>query len=417
MRRNFSLLLFLSATGFVTSFGSYIVAANLPAYSRETGAGLIAIGILIALYDVAEIMIKPLGGLLSRRWGQWSILRAGLVLFALASGIYLILPPQWLILIRLLQGAGAAFFSVMSLTLLIRHFRDQKGMALGIYGAVKNSGYVLAPTIGGILVYLSDFQSVFILCLAVGLLVIVLSYLVRPRSDADGELPDGRQRKKNPALNDLLNSLKSRQTLPIYLVMFFNMIFMAAFFGFMPVLLAAKGLDLLQAGIVLGCNAVVYLTVQPLAGRLSDTFRRKKLIAFGLSTATVSIMLITFFGAPYYLIFSFMLAIGIGCVAPLGEAFVGDVSHPDDLAINLGIAGSYREAGEMVGPLAMGFIGQTMGLDWAFILVGLAGFASLICIAFLREQQPGHSIEFTQIKCYSPVKHLSKNSAGDKRDG
>lgn len=394
MKRNFFLLLFLSLVGFVTSFGSYVVAANLPAYSRETGAGLIVIGILIALYDVAEIMVKPLGALLSRRWGEWVILRAGLVLFTLASGIYLILPPQWLILIRLLQGAGAAFFSIMSMTLLIRHFKIQKGMALGIYGAVKNSGYVLAPIIGGVLVSLSDFQSVFGLCMAVGLAVIFLSYLIRTRPDSEVKGPIGNKRKKSPALYDLLNSLKNRQTLPIYLVMFFNMIFMAAFFGFMPVMLAAKGLDLLQAGIVLGCNAAIYLTVQPLAGRLSDTFSRKRLIVWGLSITTISILLVAFFRSPYYLIFSFTTAVGIGCVSPLGEAFVGDVSRPDELALNLGIAGSYREAGEMVGPLAMGFIGHTMGLDWAFMLVGLAGFAGLICCMFLKQAQPDQSIEF-----------------------
>jgi MFS family permease len=398
MKRNFFLLLFLSLTGFVTSFGSYIVTANLPAYSRETGAGLIAIGILIALYDIAEIVVKPIGGLLSRHWGEWSILRAGLMLFALASGIYLILPPQWLILSRFLQGAGAAFFSIMSLSLLVRHFADQKGMALGIYGAVKNSGYVLAPTIGGVLVYLSDFQSVFVLCMAVGLLVIVLSYLIRPRSSADRQTLAANRIKKGPALNDLLNSFKNRRILPINMIMFFNMMFMTALFAFLPVELAAKGLDLLNAGIILGCNATIYLAVQPLAGRLSDTFSRKKLIAWGLSAATMSIILITFFRFPYYLIFSATLAIGVGCVSPLGEAFVGDVSDPDDLAINLGIAGSYREAGEMVGPLSMGFIGQTMGLDWAFLMVGLAGFASLVCIVFLRELKADHSIEFVQLK-------------------
>jgi len=397
MKKNLGLLVFLSLTGFVTSFGAYIVAANLPAYSRQTGAGLIVIGILIALYDVAEIMVKPLGGLLSRRWGEWPMLRTGLMLFALASGIYLILPPQWLILIRLLQGAGAAFFSVMSMTLLIRHFADQKGTALGIYGAVKNSGYVLAPTIGGFLTYLSGFQSVFVLCAAVGFLVIVLSYLIRPRAYPDSRLSAASQSKKSPALIDLLDSLKNRQTLPIYLIMFFNMIFTAAFFGFMPVLLAAKGLNLMQAGVVLGCNAVVYLAVQPLAGRLSDTFSRKKLIAWGLSTATISIMLISFFRFPYYLIFSIALAAGLGCVAPLGEAFVGDVSDADDLAVNLGIAGAYREAGEMAGPLAIGLIGQAMGLDWAFLLVGFTGLAGLFCIVFLREQQPDRLIEYVKL--------------------
>jgi DHA1 family tetracycline resistance protein-like MFS transporter len=104
------LLLFLSLAGFVTSFGAYIVAANLPSYSKETGAGLIAIGILIAIYDLAEIILKPMAGVLSKKIGEWTVLRLGLMLFLLASGLYLIIDPSWLFLIRWLQGAGAAFF-------------------------------------------------------------------------------------------------------------------------------------------------------------------------------------------------------------------------------------------------------------------------------------------------------------------
>ncbi len=87
-RKELFLLTVLGLTGFVTSFGAYIVAANLPAYSRETGTGLIIIGLLIALYDIVEILVKPLGGLLSGRWGEWRVLRLGLVVFALASGSY-----------------------------------------------------------------------------------------------------------------------------------------------------------------------------------------------------------------------------------------------------------------------------------------------------------------------------------------
>src|SRR4030043_223867 len=140
------LVVVLSLTGFVTSFGAYVVAANLPSYSRETGAGLIAISFLIALYDIAEIFIKPFGALLSKKIGEGAVLRIGLALFILASGLYLILPPKGLILVRLLQGAGAAFFSVMSMTLLIRYFMERKGSVLGIYGAFKNAGIVRGPT-------------------------------------------------------------------------------------------------------------------------------------------------------------------------------------------------------------------------------------------------------------------------------
>ena len=386
-RRKSFLLILLSLTGFTTSFGAYIVASNLPAYSRGTGAGLILIGFLIALYDIAEIFIKPLGAVLSRKIGEWQVLRAGLVLFVLASGLYLVLDPDWLILVRLLQGAGAAFFSVMSMTLLVRHFADRKGTALGFYGAFKNSGYVLAPTIGGMFVYYGGFGSIFALCMAVGLLVLLLTFLFRPRIENDPGAETAKRKRHDPALRELLSSLKDRRTLPIFGIMFFNMIFMAAFFGFMPVLLSKKGLDPMGAGLILALNAVFYLAAQPFSGRLSDTLGRRRVIGTGLVVSILCTGALPFLGAPYYVLAACLLAVGIGCVAPLGEALVGDVSDQDNLAINLGLAGSYKELGEMAGPIGLGFIGQTLGLDYAFLMVGVAGIGSLVCLGMLRERK------------------------------
>ena len=393
------LLVVLSLAGFVTSFGAYIVAANLPAYSRETGAGLMAIGVLIAIYDFAEIIFKPLAGLLSKKLGEWAVLRLGLMFFFLASGLYLVLDPAWLFLVRWLQGAGAAFFSVMSMTLLVRHFMDRKGMALGLYGGFKSSGYVVAPTIGGLFVYYHGFQSVFVLCVGVGLLVLILTYLLRPSAYAASTPGAQKRKKQSPAFKDLLSSIKNRETLPIFLIIFFNMIFMGAFFGFIPVLLMSKGLDPAKAGIVLGVNAVIFLSVQPVFGRLSDTIGRKKLITTGLILSTLSLCLLPFLTFPFYVGACCVLAIGIGCVAPLCDAFVGDVSHEDDLALNLGVAGSYRELGEMAGPLSIGFLGQTMGLTPAFLFVGIVGVGSLICIRFLKEKQKLQPVDAAQIPC------------------
>jgi len=398
-RKELFLLTVLGLTGFVTSFGAYIVAANLPAYSRETGAGLIIIGLLIALYDIAEILIKPLGGLLSVQWGEWRVLRLGLVVFALASGSYFYLGPQGLIMVRLMQGAGAALFSVMSMTLLVRYFMARKGMALGVYGLFKSAGYVVAPTSGGFVVYHFGFHSVFILCLATALAVLLLTFLINPPSGEAGYAVPLKGNRRKTAFKDLLFSLKDRRTVPIFLIMFFNMVFLAAFFGFLPVILAKKGLDPLDAGILLAVIATVYLVIQPIAGRLSDTLGRKKLIAAGLTLSTLSVPLIPILPQPYYILAACTLALGIGCVLPLGEAFAADVTDEGSLALVLGIAGSYKELGEMAGPLLIGFVGQHMGLDRAFLMVAMAGVLSLICILFLKEKKVERTVEFTSPSC------------------
>lgn len=75
----------LGFVGFVTSFGAHVVAVNLPSYARKVGAGLAVIGVLIAIYDFAEIVAKPLFGSLADHVGMKRTMLAGIVAFVLAS--------------------------------------------------------------------------------------------------------------------------------------------------------------------------------------------------------------------------------------------------------------------------------------------------------------------------------------------
>ena len=51
----------------------------------------------------------------------------------------------------------------------------------------------------------------------------------------------------------------------------------------------------------------------------------------------------------------------------------------------------------MAGPLSMGFVGQAWGLTWSFLMVGMAGMGSLICLACLKEKKAPASVERNSI--------------------
>jgi len=57
----------LALCGFVTSFGAHIVATNLPFFAEGVGFGAIMIGLLIAVYDFAELFAKPAAGYIADR--------------------------------------------------------------------------------------------------------------------------------------------------------------------------------------------------------------------------------------------------------------------------------------------------------------------------------------------------------------
>ncbi len=81
------LLVVLSLSGFVTSFGAHIVATNLPAYAETVGAGAFSIGLLIAVYDFAELFAKPAAGFLADRRGMRITLLGGLAVFVLGAAV------------------------------------------------------------------------------------------------------------------------------------------------------------------------------------------------------------------------------------------------------------------------------------------------------------------------------------------
>lgn len=60
----------LYAAGFTTAFGAHGIAANLGGFSEDAVTSLLVLGGLLALYDGAEVLLKPVFGTLADRTGS-----------------------------------------------------------------------------------------------------------------------------------------------------------------------------------------------------------------------------------------------------------------------------------------------------------------------------------------------------------
>jgi MFS family permease len=117
-------LLILALSGFVTSFGAHIVATNLPIYAEAVGVGAFVIGLLIGVYDFAELFAKPFAGFVADRRGMKLTLLVGLAIFIAGSLLFLAVSPSLLLLIRFIQGLGAAALSTVSISLVAKYFKE-----------------------------------------------------------------------------------------------------------------------------------------------------------------------------------------------------------------------------------------------------------------------------------------------------
>jgi len=371
-------IIILGIVAFVTSFGAHIVAVNLPSYAAQVGVGVAMIGLLIAAYDAAEVVAKPVFGAIADRRGMKQTMLAGLMLFIIASLAYLWVDPRLLLLIRFLQGVGAAALSAVSLALVGAYAVEQRGRAYGIYNGIKGAGYVVSPIIGGAIVLRADFAMIFVVAAAIGALAFVLSlFLPKPKIDIKPGLEDD----DSIGLAGLLAVFRQSTLRPWYMVTVVNMFFVSILFGFLPVRLYALGYGPLINGIILTAVSASYLLIQPLAGAIADRVNPALTIRVGLFLAGASVILTPFLTSWLLCVVAILAGVGVGTVWTNTDALVSQQARAGKLGATMGVSGTFKEIGDMLGPLLIGVVSQAFGLTVGFVACGVLGLFALGLIA------------------------------------
>ncbi len=108
-------------------------------------------------YTLAFAGLLLLGGRSGDLLGRRRMFITGVLVFALASGLGgLAQSETWLILARLLQGAGAAIASPTALSLITTTFPagPKRNRAIAVYGAMSGAGAAIGLILGGVLTQL-----------------------------------------------------------------------------------------------------------------------------------------------------------------------------------------------------------------------------------------------------------------------
>ncbi|MFI8370046.1 MFS transporter [Streptomyces sp. NPDC085466] len=257
----------LYAAGFTTAFGAHGIAANLGGFSEDAVTSLLVLGGLLALYDGAEVLLKPVFGSLADRVGGKPVLLGGLIAFAAASALYAIADsPGWLWAARLGQGAAASAFSPSASAMVARlNPSAKRGRALGSYGFYKSIGYTLGPLLGGVLVWAGGLRLLFTVMALCAAAVAVWAVLAGP---AVPPLP-----RKRQTVADLARRLADRSSLAPTAALAAATAALSVGVGFLPVTGAEAGLGTVTTGAAVSVLAATAAIVQPKAGTALDAGR------------------------------------------------------------------------------------------------------------------------------------------------
>ncbi len=153
-----------------------VVNVGLPAIGRDLHAGASALQWAVNAYLLPLSALILLGGAAGDRFGRRRLLVAGTALFAVASlGCALAPSLPLLLAARFVQGVGSAMLMPNSLAILGSAFAGPaKGRAIGIWAATGAAMGAVGPVLGGWLIDVAGWRTIFLINLPVAVAAIVL---------------------------------------------------------------------------------------------------------------------------------------------------------------------------------------------------------------------------------------------------
>ena len=180
-------LLALILTGqFMAILDASIVNVAIPTIRHDLGASGSDLQLIVAGYVIAYAVLLITGARLGMRFGFRTAFLSGLTLFTAASFACGVAPTsQALIVVRAIQGAGAALMVPQVFSLIQRNFTGPaRAQALSMWAATLALGGLVGQVLGGVLVSAdllgTGWRPVFLVNVPIGLVLLIASFRFLP---------------------------------------------------------------------------------------------------------------------------------------------------------------------------------------------------------------------------------------------
>jgi ACDE family multidrug resistance protein len=356
------------------------ITPAFPQIVRELGISSAQVGLLITFFTLPGIILAPFLGVLADRIGRKRILVPSLFLFAIAGAACAFIHHfHMLLLLRALQGAGAAALGALNVTIIGDLYSGtQRAEAMGLNTSVLNIGTASYPTIGGALALLGWYYPFALPVLAIPVGIFVLMSLKNPEPKST--------RRMREYLSGTWRYLKDIRAISLFVATLVAFVLLyGAYLTYLPILLDERfGASSFIIGIVLSSMSLTTAIVASQLGRLSNRFTLGSIIKAAFAVYALALVLMPFMPGLWLLLIPaiiFGLAHGAGLPAILTA--VAGLAPLEHRAAFMSINGAVLRLGQTVGPALMGLVYTLGGLDSPFLAAAALALLTLVtAIAF-----------------------------------
>jgi EmrB/QacA subfamily drug resistance transporter len=400
-------LFIASIASFMAPFDASVVNLALPAITRSLGATFVDLILISTVYLVVIASFQTTFGRLGDRSGMKRVFVLGVVVFTAGSFLAGLSPgiPE-LLSFRIVQGVGAAMMSAIAGALVVAAFpAAERGRALGINLGAVYTGLTAGPLVGGVLVELFGWRSIFYVNVPIGIITTILAYLYLkeenvPRSNTRFDFPGvitltlflvtlllslsglGLPSwglvaliftclvsfggfivlERRPGITPLIDLRLFTQNRPFAAGNATALMNYATSSGALLImslyLQEIRGYSPLTAGLILLLQPIVMVITAPISGTLSDRVSPGILSAIGMAVRVVAFLLLSLLGVSSSGAFIWvpLMLVGLGHAlfsSPNTNSVMSSVPR-DQIGLASGTLGTVRSAAQSIGVAILG---------------------------------------------------------------
>lgn len=361
------LTLLISISLFFSSF--YLLLPTLPLYIQHMGGDQKAVGIIIGVFTISSVIIRPFSGKFTDRLGRRIFLILGALIFLISPLLYYTASTiPMLFLVRIFHGLGIAFFTVSAVAMIADMSPpDRRGEAFGAFGLSAMVALTGSPAVGTWLLTHFSFRGVFYAEAFLASASLFLCFFVRETFKID------ESHHKGDTKGILLPS---------------TIIFVCTLtYGSIVAFLPFSAHDIADFGLYYTAYALSSIAVRIPVGRISDRVGRHTVILPGLVTISGGLFLLSqSHTLPLLVVSGTLYGAGFSSVYPTLTALIVDTVPEKARARGLSIFTAFFDMGIGGGSFVFGFfplcwiypVGGAIVLSGAFLyyLVECSSFSS-----------------------------------------
>jgi MFS family permease len=370
-RGNFLLVFFASLLMF-TAF--YLLLPTLPVFlTRELNINESQTGIILSVYTLAALLIRPFTGYMIDRYGRKYFYIPAILLFA---AIFVVYPLAgvfvWMLAVRFIHGLVWGVATTTGSTLIVDIIPAQRrGEGIGLYGLAMTIPMAVGPFIGLELTSNNSYTPMFLVAGALAFIGFLFTLPI-----------------KYPTLPPLLSkrlswrNLFESSSLPVT----FNLLLINISYGglvsFISLYAIKTGLGLTGVFFIVFASGITLARIY--MGKIFDRHGPAVLSVVGILLLAVGYLLLGIaINTVAFMIAGFLLGLGSGIVFPTFQAMVNNLVIPQRRGAANSTLFSGLDLGIGLGMLVTGLLAHSLGLPKTYLMFSGLNVAALIYFIFV----------------------------------